>query len=217
MNQQSRAPKPPPAASLPDRMLLIIDGAASFLLLRNDRVTIGRMNTDDPADIALVSDLSRHHAEIARIDDDYFFSTSHDAQIAGRALREKLLADGDKIRLSRRAALTFRLPSRRSSSAVLDLGDHVRSVGDVRRIVLFNNNASLGSSSSCHMNVPVASQRLLVFEREGKLWVRPQQSGNSHPAGDPEQVQPLTVGQSVEIAGLRLTLEPARGPDPTWT
>ena len=54
---------------LPRRLLFRIDGVGSFLLIRGDRVSIGRAGGG--ADLELQSDLAERQAEIIRAAEDY--------------------------------------------------------------------------------------------------------------------------------------------------
>lgn len=208
----------PPTAGLPDRLLLLVDGAGSFLLLRGDRASIGRLapgsggaspEVESTADIALLADLAGRHAEIARVEDDYFLFARRDVLIDGRAVHQKMLADGDRITLGRKAQLTFRLPSRKSPSAVLDLAGGVRTGNDVRRVVLFCGHATVGNSSTCHIRVPAARCELVIFERASSLYVRPF-------AARPEErfngvaATPVRLGEHMDIEGIGLSFEPWR-------
>jgi tetratricopeptide (TPR) repeat protein len=216
MPQPGRAKKAqgPPVAKrvtgpLPSRLVLMVDGGGSFLILRKERVSIGRLGDNNGADLALLADLSNKHAEIARIEDDYFLFSTNDVSVNGRTVQQKLLADGDTIRLSRRAKLNFSVPSRRSNSAVLDLSEQVRTGDDVRRAVLFDKFAMLGPGSSCHMRVPLSANHFVVFEREGRLFIRPKGSGDGDSRHGADEAVELKLGQTIEIHGVSLVLETA--------
>lgn len=182
---------------------LIIDGVGSTLLLAKDRVAIGRMvgGTDAP-DIALMADLSSVHAEIFRVDDDYFFIAHKPASINGRPVEKHLLEDGDRIELGSRVRMTFRLPSRRSSSAVVEMGGSLRMPGDVRRVVLFDRYATLGPTTKHHVTLPPSAGSYTVFERGGGLYVRPM-AGSS---GGSEEMQLPDDGTPVELGSVRMVL-----------
>ena len=93
-----------------------------------------------------------------RADEDYFLYASREVNIGGQNLKQKLLQNGDKIILGKRAKLTFKLPSRKCSSAVLDLSDSAKMPSDVRRIILFDGLATLGRSLSAHIVAPTAGE-----------------------------------------------------------
>jgi len=196
-------------ARMPNRLLLLVDGGGSYLLLRNERISIGRSACDDPADVPLLSDLSARHAHLQRVDDDFFLFSTRDAEVGGRMVRQHLMRDGDRVVLGPRAKFVFRMPSRRSASAVLDLSDTTRMPQDVRRVVLLAQHATLGNSAKAHVVCRAAGTDLVIFERDGGLWVR--RRSNLGEVGD---VAALALGQPVEIDGVGLTLEHWR-PQPT--
>ncbi len=214
LDETSMLPRPaaspaPAAAGVPAAgFRLLVDGAGSFLILRQDRVTIGRAGGPDaPADIALQADLSAIHAEIARVDEDYFLFAHKPAMVNGRVVSQRLLEDGDRIELARHVRMTFHLPSRRSASAVLDLGGSQRLSGDVRRVVLFDRHATLGPTTSHHIVVPGSYGTVAVVERAGNLYARPaSERGAEQGSGE---AAPLTDGVPVEVAGMRIVMRMA--------
>ncbi|MFQ5492094.1 MAG: hypothetical protein ACE5GE_15360, partial [Phycisphaerae bacterium] len=161
------------AGDLPERLLLLVDGGGSYLLHRGERLSLGRAASLKPADVPVYADLSERHADIARVDDDYFLFAAKEVEVGGRRTRHQLLRSGDRVVLARRAKFTFRLPNRKSSSAVLDMSDSTRLPNDVRRVILFNQTAMMGRGPSAHINCSASGQGLLFYERAGRLWVRP--------------------------------------------
>jgi tetratricopeptide (TPR) repeat protein len=200
--------------SLPDRLLVLVDGAGSYLLVRKDRATIGRLSAPrcgdadaSAADIALLADIASEHAEIARVEDDYFAVAKRELFVNGRPVSQAMLADGDRLRVGRSAELTFRVPSRRSASAVLDLAGRARMGGDVRRVILFSGHVMIGAGRSCHVRVPTAARELVLFERGGGLYVRafaarPEERFNG------ESATPIVPGRHVEIEGIGISIKP---------
>jgi len=198
-------PIPGRAASsdeLPERLLLLVDGGGSYLLLRSARNTIGRVVSSKPADVPIFSDLGEQHAHIFRADDDYFVASGRDIEVGGRKTKQTLLRDSDRVVLGRKAKFTFRLPSRKSPTAVLDLSDTTKMPNDVRRIVLFHNHATMGPGPAAHLRCPHASPPLVLFERDGALWIRPKSDGHVDTTA-----QQLRIGEPMEIQGASLVLE----------
>lgn len=191
------------SGGLPAKLLLLVDGGGSFLILRNPQASVGRAASNNPADVPLFSDVGDRHANISRVDDDYFLFSGRDVEIGGRKTKHQLLRDGDRITFGRKAKMTFRLPSRKSATAVLDLSDTTKMPHDVRRVVLFDKTATVGTGSNAHIRCQHAGTPLVLFEREGALWIR--QRNNGHVDTEPVK---LAIGQSVEIAGACLALEP---------
>lgn len=181
-------------------MLLRIDGVGSFLLLRGERVSIGRAGPGATADLRLVSDLSERQAEIIRAGDDCFIASSGGVELAGHPVDYALLQDGDRIRLGRRVRLTFLRPSKKSSTAVLDLGDGVRTTTDCRRVILWSGPLIMGSTRECHVRLSPSVGGAILTEREGRLYFRPMTG-----SGEMLAVKP---GTPAEWGELRFKLQP---------
>ena len=188
---------------LPERLLLLVDGGGSFLILRGDQAAIGRAATSNPAEVAILSDMTERHANVSRVDEDYFLFSAKDVEVGGQKTKHHLLRNGDRVVLGRKAKLVFRLPSRKSTSAVLDLSDTTKMPNDVRRVVLFSRHATVGQGPTAHIQCRHVSTPLILFERGGGLWIRRKSDGHVDP-----EAQPLALGEPIEIGGASLVLEP---------
>ena len=173
----------------------------SFLLLRGDRTSIGRSGGHRPADLELLSDLSERHAEIVRAGEDYFLVSMAGVELAGRAVENALLQDGDRIRLGPRVKLRFGKPSLRSTAAVLDLTDGVRTTSECRRVILWNGPLLLGSTRECHIPIRTAQSTTIIVERDGQIMIRSIGLGGTGAQ--------LAIGQPAEFGELRLSLQDA--------
>ncbi len=191
------------ATSSANQLLLLVDGGGSYLLLRGNDTSIGRATTKHPADMPFLSDIAERHATLRRVEDDYFLSSTKAVDVAGQPTTYTLLRDGDRVVMGRKAKFTFRTPSRRSASAVLDLSDTTKMPNDVRRVVLFDKLAILSSSPSAHIRCRHAGIPLILFERGGDIWIRAKNDGHVD-----TQAKRLPLGESIEIAGVSLVLSP---------
>jgi hypothetical protein len=194
------------SSNLPGRVLLLVDGGGSYLLLRGSRVSLGRAACSEPPDVPLFADLAERHAEIARVEDDYFLFSPNDVELDGRRTRHQLLKDNDRVVLGPKAKFTFRLPHRKSPSAIMELSDTTRMPSDVRRVILFSQTAMIGYGKTAHVQCQMAQSPLVLFERAGSLWLRPEGRG---PAAT--EAVPVVMGNSVEVAGVRLVAKPWPG------
>lgn len=186
------------AGILPKRILLRIDGVGSFLLIRGDRIGIGRAGSHS-ADLELLSDLSERHAEIIRAGEDYFVVSKQGVELAGRPVDHALLQDGDRIRLGSRTKLTFRRPSQKSATAMIDLGEGVRAAsGDCRRVILWGGPILMGGTKECHIVLNSGGGGYVLTERMGQLFAKPM-----GPAGE-SIVLPL--GVVTALGELRLSV-----------
>jgi hypothetical protein len=191
------------ASAAPERLLMLVDGGGSYLILRGGQASLGRAASEHPADVPIFSDVAERHANVARVDDDYFLFALKEVEVGGRKTRHQLLRDGDRIVLGKKAKFTFRLPSRKSPSAVLELSDTTKMPNDVRRVVLFDQHATIGSGPNAHIMCRHAGTPLVLFERGGQLWIRQQSDGHVD-----TEAKSLRLGEPVEIGGVSLVVEP---------
>jgi len=189
-----------------ERLLLWIDGVGTYLILNTQRISMGRTGSSARPDIALAADLAGYHAEILRIEDDYFIVAAQGTvEVGGRKTSRKLLADGDSIRLGASCRFRFHLPTALSPTAVLTLERGQRIEGDVRKIVLFNELLLLGKEGKCHVEAPVAGDTVVLSAGSGGLVCRaPEEILVDAKAAGREALIPL--GAHVEIGELTFTL-----------
>lgn len=193
------APDPGQRGLLPNRMILRVDGVGSFLLVARERMSIGRAEPGGDADLQLVSDLSERQAEIVRAGDDYFVMAASGVELAGRAVEHALLQDGDRVRLGRRVRLTFRRPSLKSNTAVLDLGDGVRTTTDCRRVILWGGPLLIGGRRECHVPIRNAACGAVLVHRGGAMSIKSM--------GPDGKSSPVTLGTPFEVADVRMSIQ----------
>ncbi|MBN1417248.1 MAG: hypothetical protein JXP34_00640 [Planctomycetes bacterium] len=158
---------PGPMETIPDRLLLWVDGTGAFLLLRSNRIAVGRSGSSARPHIALAGDLEGVHAEILRVEEDYFLTARGPVQVNGKRTDEKLLADGDRISLDGKTSLTFRLPSKLSATAVVKIGGGQRLEGHIRDVVLLDRAIVFGPNGDAHIPVRGGSRAVLTVGRDG--------------------------------------------------
>lgn len=179
------APSAPamPGASSSRRMVLQVDGAGSFLVVPSNSIRVGPISSSPSPDIGLLAEAGAMSYTIDRVEDDYFISS------AGSSRR--LLSDGDRISISPRCSLIFRLPSQASTSAVLDLVSGRFPRADVRRAILLDRDLIIGSSTSAHVRVEGMTEQLVLQMRNGQLFCRNEQ---------------LALGKPATISGVSLAM-----------
>jgi len=82
----------------------------------------------------------------------------------------------------------------------LTLGDGIKSLTDVKRIVLWNGPVLLGPTTDCHIPVHGLLTGMMLVERGGQIQLRP-----LGPTGV-GQVIPVAVGQVVEAGPMRFSI-----------
>lgn len=155
------------------RSLLWIDGLGTYLILPADRVSIGRIGSTARPDLALTADLAGYHAEISRTGEDYFVTAVQgDVRVGGKKVQKTLLSHDDSIDLGNRCRVQFGQPTGMSSTALLSLRKGMRIEGDVKTIVLLDDNLIIGPGSNCHIRAPMLERRFLIQKQKGGLRCR---------------------------------------------
>jgi hypothetical protein len=162
--------------TLPTKFILQVDGAGSFLVVRQPAVTIGPISSSRIPDIALIAEPATPVASLDRVEDDYFLRSATNGS--------KLLTSGDRISLSPRCRLTFSVPNPSSTSAVLDLTTGRFPRGDLRRVILLDRDIVIGPGATAHARADHVIEPVVLHVRDGRLWCRTVQV----PVGSPTSV-----------------------------
>ena len=164
---------------LPAKLLVQVDGAGSYLVLRKPSVTLGPISSSRAPDIGLITEPGAFVLAIERVEDDYF--------LKGEGTASKLLAAGDRISVSSRCRMIFGLPNPSSTSAVLDLSAGRFPRSDLRRVILLDRDLIIGPGASAHIRANQLSESIVLHIRDGRLWCRTQQ---------------VQVGTPLSVAGV---------------
>ncbi len=154
---------------LPNRFMLHVDGAGSYLVVRDRWVTIGPIGSSHRPDIGLAAEPNLPTAAIERIDEDYFLVSKQAVAVNEKPVTRKLLADGDTIALSPRCRLRFTLPTAASTTAVLQLSGARLPSGDVRRIILLDRTLVMGPGSSTHIRADALARPVVLAVHDDRL------------------------------------------------
>ena len=163
------APRPASGAIMPSKFLLRLDGTSTTLVLRESCVTIGPISSSERPQLGLMADAGLPVATVQRTEGDYLLRSEQTVAVNDRPVTEHLLSDGDKIALSPRCRLRFRLPSAASGSAVLELSTARLPQADVRRIVLLDREMIVGPGSAVHVRSEDLPHRAVLHLRDGRL------------------------------------------------
>lgn len=202
-------PTAPTRAALQDQLaafLLWIDGVGGYLVCLSHRLTIGQANVQPPVDLALLADVSRHHATIQRDPEGYFLEAVRKVQINGKPIEKALLRSGDRITLGNSCQLQFQQPVAVSTSARLDMMSGHRFAEPVQALLLMADTLVIGPTAQSHVQVPDMTQPMILFRSKHGLAVR--WSGSLQINGTTHQERgPLEPGTTVTTEQITLALE----------
>ena len=202
-------PTAPTIANLHDQLApyaLWIDGVGGYLVCLSHRVTLGQSQIESPVDIALVADVSRHHATIQRDTEGYFLEAVRKVQINGQAIDKTLLRSADRITLGNSCQLQFWQPVPVSTSARLDMVSGHRFAEPVQAVLLMADTLVIGPAAQTHVQVPDMTQSLIIFRNKSSLAVR--WEGNLQIDGKTHQERgPLEPRSTLTTDQISLTLE----------
>lgn len=204
------------AQGLDHAFLLRVDEGGEFLVMRGDTVSIGNMR-DGSADLPILANLAGRHARIRRSMSfhggmqDVLEADQGDV-FAGGTKRDRIkLGDGQAVRLGKSFEFGYRLPSKRSLSAMITLRGFV--VAGTDRILLMKDRGRdgrilIGRSDDVHVRVADADAEVEVFaSKDGQVRVRCAAGGTID--GKPFQGdEPVPAGAVVTCGKVTFVLQP---------
>ena len=227
MTASSPHPTIDQAAGLPAALVAWVDGVGAFLLLTMPRVTIG--GASGRADVRLSASLPAEHAVIDRSGEGYVLAAhapvlvaprqTSSAGGAGRVVDGRTdLSNGDELVLFRETysgdlpgvRLRFSQPNALTATALLSvLGDR-RTEPRFDGIVLLAEVCVFGAGTDAHIRCRTAEEAVLLFRRNGGIWVR---SNGSLAVNGVEVAtsQPVGPGDIIRAPGVSFRLETASG------
>ncbi len=164
----------PVAGNSSERYIIWIDGVGAWQLCVGSEFLIGAPTREDSvADICLMAHLSRRHATLQRIGEDWFIHPYHPTVVSGRTVTGAAsLRTGDSICLAERVRLGFRIPSVLSGSAVIDFESHHRPAQTVDGIILMTDSVLLGPRKDHHIYCPDWPELVVIYRQDGQMRCR---------------------------------------------
>ncbi|MEQ9406703.1 MAG: FHA domain-containing protein [Fuerstiella sp.] len=154
--------------------MLWIDGVGAWQVCVGRSFVLGAPSFEQQsADIALLANVSRHHATLKYSGDDWQLEAHHPASISGRSVEgSTVLRSGDQIGLAERVRLGFRIPSILSTSAVIDFESDHRPSHSVDGIILLTDHCLLGPRRDHHIYCSHWTEMVVLFAQDGELRCR---------------------------------------------
>ncbi len=155
--------------SLSSRFVMHVDGIGGFLVLRDNRITIGPVSSSAQPMVGLMADPNLPVATIERVDDDYFIHSSSPIRVNDAAVTDKLLVDGDRIALSPRCSMKFHIPNPASTTAILQLSGSRLGRADIREVILMDRDILIGNSRGNHIPAESLDETITIYAQNGRL------------------------------------------------
>ncbi len=202
-----------------DRYVAWIDGVGAWLILTGSSISLGRVNgnvsplvkassTEQEADVALVANLSRDHASIQRVDENYVLKPKSSVQIQGRPIsHDTVLPDRCEMTLGDSVRLSFSIPTPLSATAKVTFESEHRPRTSVDGVILMAETCLLGPSASDHILCRNWSESVVLVQTPSGIVVKSKQDLQigGRKAGATDVV---SNGQVVSGDDFRFRLEP---------
>ncbi len=194
-------------SELPSKFLIQVDGAGTFLVVRQSSVTVGPISSSRLPDVALVADPGAPVATIDRSDDDYFIRGGTIA-VNEQPTSSKLLANGDRLALSPRCRMTFIIPNAASTTACIDLTGARYGRADVRRVIMLDRDIIIGPGNATHVRCDHLLEPVVLHLRGGRLVCESKSQVNVN--GKPmDRIAGIPLGGHVDLGNLSFVVTKA--------
>ncbi|MCY2951161.1 MAG: hypothetical protein NTU53_04185 [Planctomycetota bacterium] len=191
----------PSSDPLPPKFIIQVDGIGSFLVLRDKRITIGALSSTPTPDVGFLAEAQTPPLVIERVEDDYFVKSPATVPSSASPQRPALLTTGQRIAISTRCRMTFRLPSPASTTAVLELNSARLPRSDVRHIVLLDRELILGPGPSAHIRADELPEPAVLHLKDGRLYCQTKNeiSIEDQPA---DRNSPIPIGRHLRVGAV---------------
>lgn len=148
--------------------VLWVDAVGGYLITLKDELLLGQAQPGNgAADIRIQADVSRNHARLRRLGEDYLIEPLAIVTVGGQPIvTARPLADGDLIGLGHSVELRFRKPHPLSNTVRLDLTTGQRLEPFVDGIILMGETCLLGPAPVNHVVCPHWDGNLVLSRLE---------------------------------------------------
>jgi hypothetical protein len=169
------------------RYLAWIDGVGAWLILTGQSISVGRISgnvsplaatssSEQEADIALMANLSRNHASIKRIDENYILKPQSSVKIQARPISyETVLPDNCELTLGESVRLSFSIPTPLSATARVTFSSEHRARNSIDGVILMAETCLLGPSNTDHILCRNWSESIVLVQTQTGIAVRSKQ------------------------------------------
>jgi len=165
------------------RYMAWIDGVGAWLILTGEKVSVGRVTggmgllaksgDEDEADLALMANMSRRHASLERVEEDYLITPHSRVSVYGRPVdRQTVLPNDCEVTLGDSVRIGFSVPTPLSASARLTFQSNHRPRTSVDGVVLMADTCLLGNGPENHICCPSWSTSVVLARTKHGLAAR---------------------------------------------
>ena len=199
-------------ATSSQNFVMWIDGVGGFLVCTGPSIWAGCYVDQPRVDIPIQGDLRRKHLRFDLHHDQFVVAPIGPVGLDGKSIQKPtVLQSGQQIELSGQIRWSFRQPHPLSSSARLDYVSTHRTVPWSDAILLMADTLIIGPHRDNHVYCPGWKNDLILFRRQGQLFVRSENNliVDDRRAGNVSQIQPES---SITGADFSIKLEPILQP-----
>lgn len=156
-------------SKMQSKFMLHIDGTGSYIVIKDDAVTVGPVSSDQNCDVKIVAAADTPVTTFERTEGDYFFKSERPVGINNKQTTGCLLRDGDKIALSNRNTVKFRKANSASNTAeIIPTGARLIQAG-VTGVILMDNEILIGAGGSNHIRTDEVKDGAMLYFKDGCL------------------------------------------------
>jgi len=188
---------------------LWIDGFAGYLVLLDDKVSIGHSGSENPVNLPWVADIGRVHASLVRQKECFVIQPHLPVAIDGQPVTETSILDEDTcISLGDTCKINFKLPHRGSLTALLLPSSNHRPPVPVDGIILLSQSLILWDNEASHIRVPGLEKKIVIYRTSQGLNIK--SDGVTVVDGKKLTASTLLGNNALVISGaITFSLEPA--------
>ena len=198
------------AAILDDSAFFLwIDGFAGYLVLLDDKVSIGHAGSESSVNLPWVADIGRVHASLIRQKEGFAIEPHLTVAMDGNKITEtSILGEDTSISLGDTCEINFKLPYRGSLTAFLFPVSHHRPPAPVDAIILLSQTLILWDNEASHIRVPGLDKKIVIYRTSQGLNIKSE--GITVVAGKKLTGPSLLPNNALVISGsVTFSLEPA--------
>ncbi|GEM_PF-293234 len=157
----------PPTSPRYSSFFIWIDNLAGYLVLLDDKVSIGHAGIDNSVTLPWVADIASLHASLVRQDEGFLIEPYPSQPVF---LNEKLIThteilnNDSMIQLGDTCKIKFKLPFLGSLTAILEPISHHRPPVPVDGVILMSQTLIFGNNEGSHIKIPNLKKSIRIYK-----------------------------------------------------